>query len=406
VSNKRHHADFLTSYLDYADDKFCPPEFHKWVGLSVIAAALERKISLKQGKISHTPNIYTMLVSHPAVGKSTAMEAGTDLIEAMRKDYNSDFRIIPNQATEPALIDMMKEVSYFPLSPTLNFPHSSGFFYASEASASALQNTCGDFIAAMTHFYDCPKFFRKKLKGEQHVVEIENACMNLLAGATFDYLKNLVNEQSVMGGFASRLIYVVSKERKVREIKWGASIEYDMEKKQKLIEDLAMINKLAGPVRATTGFTKRYEEWQPEFDRYLIGLKSSRMESIMSRKGTNMIKLAMILSVSERSDLIVDETHFDRARELIDDVTKDNAFIISSAIIADKTSQGGLNQLIAQTLAKAGGTLSIQGLKKAIVSNGNDLARLEVTMNTLVSAGQIVYDGLNVRLLVDPNINL
>lgn len=407
MTAKRNFPDFLEAYFDYANDSFCPEKFHHWIGLSVVAAALERKISLKQGKITHTPNIYTMLVSHPAVGKSTAMDAGTDLLEQMREKYATNFRIIPNQATEPALVDLMKLVEYIQVpGTTVQYPHSSAFFYASEASASALQNTCGDFVAAMTAFYDCPKFFRKKLKGEQHTVKIENACMNMLAGATFDYLKNLVNETSVMGGFASRLIYVISKERQVREIKWGSSIEHDAGIRQKLIEDLAHINKLIGPVTATKGFIKRYEEWQPEFDRYLIKLNSPRMESIMSRKGTNMIKVAMILSASERDDLIVDETHFDRAQKLIDDVTEDNSFIISSAMIADKSSQSGLSQLILQTVAKAGGRTSIAALKGAIVSNGNDLTRVDVTIQVLQQAGQIQLDGTDIRLLVDANSNL
>jgi len=400
----RNFPCWLTAYEEYAKDGFVPDRFHEWVGRSVLAASLERKITLKQGRIHHTPNIYVMLVSHPAVGKSTAIEAGTDLFEAVRAE-NPNLKIIPNQATEPALIDLMKIKEIIQVSPTKFYPHSSAYFYASEASASALQNTCGDFVAAMTAFYDCPKNFRKKLKGEQHTVEIENACMNLLAGATFNYLKTLVNEQSVLGGFASRLIYVVSPERKVRATKWGATRDFDSDMAQKLVQDLGEINRLVGPMTPTPGFIARFESWQPQFDQYLIELKSERLEAIMSRKGTNLLKLSMIFSVSESDSLIVTEKHFDRALEVIEDCYKDNPSIVASAAMSDKNSQSGLNQTIGQTLKKNGGELPMATLKLIVMGNGNQITGIKDTLDYMISARYIQVDPSSsmVKLLVDPD---
>lgn len=400
---KRNFDNFLDSYFEYADDAFCPPHFHRWIGRSILAAAVERKVSLKQGKIYHVPNLYVMLVSHPAVGKSTAMEAGTDLIERLRVDHNPNFRIIPNQTNEPAFIDLMKIVERYQVTPTAVLPQSAGYFYASEASSSALQNTCGDFVATLTAFYDCPKWFRKKLKGEQHTVEIENGCMNLLAGATFDYLKNLVNETSVLGGFASRLLYIVSPERKVRDGKWETSTELDVTTSRRLVEDLSVINQLVGPMRPTPGFIKRFEVWQPEFDKYLISLNSPRLEAIMSRKGTHLIKMSMIHSIAESNSLIVTEEHFDRALADVENATKDNPSIIASAAMADKMSQSGVNQVIGQTLKKSGGELPLSVLKSLVMGNGNNLEMVTKTLDYMQGANWIVVESGRVKLLVDPD---
>ena len=404
----RNFPSFLDAYFEFSRDYFCPDLFHKWIGFSVLAAALERKVSLKQGMIHHVPNIYVMLVSHPAVGKSTAIERGCDLLEEMKTQHNANFRIIPNQVTEPALLDLMKIVEYYPIAEgRIQLPHSSGFFYASEASASALQNTCGDFVATMTAFYDCPKFFRKKLKNEQHMVEIQNACMNLLAGSTFDYLKNLVNEQSVMGGFASRLLYIISKDRIVRETKWNARENEDTVTKKKLIEDLAHINKLSGPFTVNRGFMEAFEKWQPDFDRYLISLNSPRMESIMSRKGTNLIKIAMLVSVSESDALDLTEYHFDRTAKIIDEATADNAFILSQAMINDKNSQAGMTQAIMQVLVKAGGVSSSARIKSIIFSHGGSVAMFKETLEYMYSAGLIAnISDDRIKLLADPKCYL
>lgn len=388
----RHFTDFLSAYFEYARDNFAPDRFHQWVGRSIVAAAIERKITLKQGRIHHVPNIYVMLVSHPAVGKSTAMEAGTDLIEQVRAEFNPNLRIIPNQTTEPAFIDLMKIIDHYPVSPTLTLPQSAGYFYASEASASALQNTCGDFVASLTAFYDCPRWFRKKLKGEADPTEIENGCMNLLAGSTFDYLRTLVNEQSVLGGFASRLIYVVEEERKVRRSKWGESKPLDSQTARKLVEDLAEINKLVGPMKPTADFITEWEAFQPEFDQFLIDLKNSRLEAIMSRKGTNLLKLSMILSVSEGNSLIVTGEHFRRAREIVEDAYKDNREIISQALIADKESSLGAQELALKVLRKGGGVMSMKAFKTMISQNGNAPDSLEKTIDFMVRMDILSYD--------------
>jgi hypothetical protein len=401
----RKLPDFLTAYFEYARDGFCPDPFHKWMGFSILSAALERKVTLKQGKIHHFPNIYVMLVSHPAVGKSTALNRGLDLLEEIKKNYKPNFRIVPEQATEPALVDLMKVKEQFTVgNGMIQLWQSPGYFAASEASASALQNTCGDFVATMTAMYDCPKYFRKKLKSDKDTVEIENVSMSMIAGATFNYLKELVNETSVMGGFASRLIYVVSKERKIRDGKWSKEESIDEAKRQALIHDLNLINNLSGPITPTRGFMERWEQFQPDFDRELIALKSERMESLLSRKGTNLIKIAILLSVSEGDSLMVNEKHFDRAKEIIDDVTKDNAFILGQALMSNTTSQKGCNIFLARTVRDNGGEMNLKALRHAGVVNGNDLEMVKKTLEFMVNSEDLaLVDNGRVKLLVDPD---
>lgn len=401
----RHFSDFLSAYFEFARDGFCPDRFHKWVGLSIIAAALERKVSLKDGRIHHSPNIYVMLVSHPAVGKSTAMGAGTGLIEAVKKKFNPDIKIIPNQITEPALIELMTLRSLVPLSATGGFYQSAGYFYASEASNSALQNIHGNFIASLTEFYDCPPIFRKKIKMEKEMVEIENGCINLLAGSTFNYLKTLVNESSSMGGFASRLMYVVQNERTVKETKWDSADSLDSRMAGKLVEDLAQINKMIGPMKPTAGWIARWEKWKPEFDKYLQELNSDRLEAIMSRKGTNLIKVSMLLSASESNSREITEEHFVRAQELIDDVYKDNPIIIASASMSDVSSQKGTTQLIGQTLKRVGGKMNRAELLKTAFKQGNNVQMVRETIEGMLNARLIGYeaDSDSYTTIVDPD---
>lgn len=389
----RKFSSFLDAYFEYVRDGYAPDAFHRWVGISILAAALERKVSLPQGQIHHTPNMYVMLVSPPGIGKSTAIDAGMHIIEQLKERHNPNFRIIPNQVTEPAFIDLMKIVDNIPIEGTTRFlRQSAGFFCASEASASALQNTCGDFIASMTRLYDCPRVFDKKLKGESEPTIITNGCMNMLAGSTFNYLKTLVNEQSVLGGFASRLIYVVHDERKVVPMRWGASQELNLNIQSDLIDELAHINTLMGRVTATRSYQERWEEWKPKHDKYLFELGSERLEAIMTRKGTNTIKLSMLLAVSEGDKLEVTGDHFDRALRMIEDVYKDNPRVIAAAAIADVNSQRGLTQLILHAADKTGGRITYSDILSAVMANGNDVAKIAGTLESMKSAEWLLYD--------------
>lgn len=415
---KRNFGDFISAYMDYAKDSFCPPDFHLWTALSLLAGSVERKVWSEQivsdvgASVTYYPNLYVLLVSHPGGGKSTALGRGVELLEDLKREYNPDFKLIPNQITEPRLIEAMTIRQQIQISANALAYYSSGYFYASEASASALQNLHGNFNSTITEFYDCPKVFRKSTKIDGNS-DIDNICFNVFAGSTFDYLKELVNERSVMGGLASRFIYVIQKDRFVREAKLYDAVDVQkraerMQIKKKLVADLAHINKLIGVFTLTKEFKERWTQWQPVNQKFLIDLDSPRMESLLARKSTNLMKVCMLLSISESDDLILNETHWEKGLKIMEDVTKDSATIISSALIAAKDTQQGLNQIILQTIKQNGGIMPLMKLKSKIIANGNDLMRIDVTLKVLQESGDVTTTsnerGLSyIKLLVDPD---
>lgn len=399
----RRLDNWLTSYEKYAADNYCPQAFHKWTGLTVLAAALERKVWCQNGKIRFFPNIFTMLVTYAGVGKSTALDRGTALLERIKQEVNPEIKIISEQSTEPMLVKAMEELQAVQLSESTVYRHASGFFVASEASASALQNTHGIFTATITRFYDCPEVFRKAtiMGGE---AEIPNVCFNMLAGATFDYLKTLVNETSVMGGFASRMIYVISKEREVRTPSWGESAYDDTATKNALFEDLCDIHRLHGAFKTTREFRKAWVEFQPESDRRLIAMNSPRLESLAARVSTNTMKIAMLLCVAESDAMVLEERHWTEAMKLIEDVSKDYSFVLSQGAMGDKMSQTGVTQAIGQTLKRNKGKLPAAVLRGLVLANGNRVEEITKTLDFMYGAGmlELTPDGM-VNLLVDPD---
>lgn len=397
----RRFPDWLKAYLSYAKDNYCPDSFHLWTGISVLSGALERKVWLKNGKITYFPNLFVMLVTYAGVGKSTALVRGTDLLERIKQEIDGDFKIVDEKITDAAFVKLMSVMQSMTFGTTI-LHHTTGYFYASEASASALQDTHGKFTATITGFYDCPKVFRKTtITGGAD--EYYNVCFSMLAGATFDYLRTLVNDTSVMGGFASRIIYVVSRDRLIREPKWAESDREEREMQEKLFADLVEIHKMIGPMKPTRAFIEAWEKFQPESDRHLAALNSPRLESLAARRSNHITKVAMILSISESDSLVLEARHWEQAQELVDEVMKDNSYILAQGAMADKTSQLGVTQILGQILKKAGGKMPVAALKGTALTSGFPIDALTKTVDYMLGAQwiRITQDG-SVELLVDP----
>ena len=61
---------WLDSFMDYTDKIPTPEVFRRWAGISMIAAALERKVWLETSVGTLYPNLYMFLLAPPGVGKT------------------------------------------------------------------------------------------------------------------------------------------------------------------------------------------------------------------------------------------------------------------------------------------------------------------------------------------------
>lgn len=402
MEHKRNFPDFLSAYFSYARDQFCPDAFHFWTGISIIAGALERKVWIPYSQEAvHYPNLFVILVAHPGVGKSSATNIGTRLLREIK-----GVSFIPTQVTEAKFIDLMSAQTSFNIG-TKNFFQSTGYFYASEASNS-LKNIYGDFIACITDFYDCPSIWEKATQKDGRLT-LTNVCFNMLAGSTFDYLSKLVTDDNIMGGFASRLTYVIHDEQFERNPTWEGDGEKDQEIRKKLLEDLQDIHKMAGPFRAEDAFKQAYFTWFKEHDKERANLPSEKLQALMARKGTNIFKLCMILSASESSDRILREVHWHKALELLDSVYSDlpKMLRMTQASQGVDVTQRSLIMALLNELEKAGGVLALVELINKVAILGYDMVKIQHAVKILQEGKKVLtthFEGRNV-LKLNVNVN-
>ena len=97
--------DWLSSYLKYTEDTEPPLSYHVWTGISMIAAALQRRVHMPWGHEKIYPNMYILLIGPSGkCRKGTAMGMGRDLITAVQ-----GISLVSESITREALIRFMKQ---------------------------------------------------------------------------------------------------------------------------------------------------------------------------------------------------------------------------------------------------------------------------------------------------------
>ena len=386
----RNYSNFIQAFATRNKDNFVPNKFYLWAGISVVAAALERKVWLPWNtSFSEYPNMYVFLISRPGIGKSSAIRPATNMLRDLNKEYGKNLRLLPNKITEPKLLDILGDTDMFEYKGEWQ-PHTSVYYAASEASA-CFHDPYGGFAQTVTALYDGDNM-TKATVSRKNLVEVINPCMNVIAGATFDYLARLLTTEGVLGGFASRLTYVVHDKVAPRKSSWqgrnevqDTSIDY-----KKLLADLADINSMVGPFKASEDFASAWEEWFPKFDKAQQEAPNEKMQSLLVRKQTMMRKLPLILCASENSSRVLELRHWEMALKLMNEVESSLPAMIRRGQAQQVGTQVGSNNAIIDLVEH--GIRNVRDIRKNMLARGFEPERIDQTMGSMTRSGDLVID--------------
>jgi len=399
----RNYSNFIQAYVKKYQDNFVPNKFYLWSAISTVAAALERKAWLPWGHFTEFPNMYVFLVSRPGIGKSSAIRPAVNLLRSVNQLHAKHLRILPNKITEPKLLDLLGTSTSFEYKGKF-IPHTSVYYSASEAS-SCFHDPYGGFAQTVTALYDGDNI-TKATVSRKEPVEVINPCFNLIAGCTFDYLSRLLTAEGVLGGFASRLTYVVQDEVLSRQSSWQGRNETadNTIDEGKLIQDLATINEMTGPFTAEEDFKQAWESWFPQFDQTQQMASSEKMQSLLVRKPTMLRKLSMIISAAEGDDMVLRKRHWDLALTLLDEVEKGIPSMIREGQSHQTNSQVGANNALIKKVIKSGSTKA-QAIG-SMVKDGFAPDVAEKTVGSMIASGQMVMGPKGLTLVGDPDTYL
>jgi len=331
-NGKRKLDDWLTGYADYTSETESPSLFHFWVAVSVIASTLERKCWINRGHYTLYPNLYVILVGASArVRKSTAIGIGARMLQ---ETFGDSVPIISQKITLEAFTSQMaasfKERG---VSATVIVSDEFGVFLGQGPDSAKL-------MGLLTKLYDCPEVFdyhtiaRGKELGHK-------ACCNMLAGTTPVWLRDSMPAHAVGGGFTSRIIFVYQ-DKPEQLVPFPELSAETMKLKQKLIEDLRVIEQMKGQFVLTKDAREWYTDWytkvfRPEETPHYA------LDGYFGRKHDTLLKVAMCLSASKSGSMEVGEVEL---RMALKAMNKNELYLPDTLKLIQMTETGEENEKV------------------------------------------------------------
>lgn len=305
----RHLNDWLEAYLHFTEETEPCELYRKWVGVSVIAAALQRKCYLRWGSQTWYPNLFIVLIGPPGEPrKGTAMASGYSILRPLNLRLSAD-RLTPEyfiKELSSCLITTQFDAGKF-------MNHCSLTIFSKELTVFVGYKN-SQFLADLTDLYDCADSWSYRTKGGGHF-EVTGAWLNMLAATTPEQIQAALPAEAVGGGFASRVLFIYAETR-------GKTVPMpleDEELKQKLIADLEQVSMQAGSFRATNDYVLARTEWYVNESPETQVIQDARFSAYYSRKASTATKLSMILCASRTDDMKLRDVDFLRAVEMLDE---------------------------------------------------------------------------------------
>lgn len=309
--SKRHLSDWLSGYLEYADESEPPLSYHTWVGISLIASALRRRCFFKWGYETIYPNMYIILIGPSGkCRKGTAMRMGYEII----KDIG--IKIVSESITREALIRNMKNaVDNFVDPQTKKLYYHCSLTCLSEELSVFLGQSDVKFLADLTDWYDSKDKWTYETKNSG-VDAIQGICFNILGATAADWLVSILPQEAIGGGFTSRIIFVVE-ENKRRTLPKPVVSPRSRKLIKALQADLEHISTLAGKFEFTPETEEAYMSWYQQQDtlssKGKAPIDDPRFAGYCERRATHLRKLCMIFSASRGDDMMITTDDFGRA---------------------------------------------------------------------------------------------
>ena len=301
--SSRRLQNWLRTYAEHTEISEAPRPFHFWTGISVIAAALRRRVWIDQKLFQWTPNFYIILVGPPGIAtKSTSMRVGFRILRQV-----PDIEFGPQSMSWQGLLKAFSDSCTMVEFEDMYLPMSCITCDVSELGT-FLKASDGDLVTFLTDMWDGQLGgWKQTLKHSDDVI-LENPWLNVMGCTTPSWLRENFTSSMIFGGLTSRCVFVWG-EKKEALIPYPGDLVQDEEyakREEDLTNDLQHISNLLGPMRLDVDAKIWGKAWyEQHWSTRGVHVASERFDGYISRKQTHLHKLAMILSAAERDDRII-----------------------------------------------------------------------------------------------------
>jgi len=271
-----------------------PRSFFYWSALATISAVVKDNVWLNRGGAFNLyPNIYVMLLAGSALKKGAPIALSKDIVRAV-----NNTKLIVGRSSIQGILAKLQRGQSEP-GGKIN-AKAAGYVVASELSSSLVEDPAA--FNCLTDLYDRhwnSGDWESLLKSEQFT--IKNPILSMLVATNDPHLKEFVKEKDIYGGFFGRM-FVIKEEKVSRLNSLVDELEFPPNP-DKFVPYMKQIAALSGQFKNLSKSEpqgKLYDEWYMDFYGQVAKQKIEDPTGTIGRFGDSILKIAMLLSLSER----------------------------------------------------------------------------------------------------------
>lgn len=322
---------FLENYEAFTSGNECPKVYHTWGGLAAISNLVSGRVWTDGGIYMVFPNMYIIFVGEPGAKKSTAMRLSHRVIAEFKK-----IAYAPASITKEALVQMMaKEDS--PCKLAFRYQDKPVFFSHLSIFASELINLInaggnpGGMIDFFTDVWDrCDSEFREttKNKGDNTIVR---PFISITGCMTNDTVKMLQSLKIISSGMTRRCLFIHG-DLAEKPVAFPDVTEEQREAFKNLVALGVKLQNVCGEFAWENEARQKYEEFYHMVWQQKRKESSTILKQFLETKPEYVIKVAMLLWLSERTDsLVLTAENVVKSYNLVTSVEKGGALLFEGA---------------------------------------------------------------------------
>lgn len=308
MAGKRHFPSWLAAYLGYTAGREAPDRLRLWSALTIIGAATERRVWLPQRGHKVYPNLYTLLVAPPGIGKTSAA------VPAVTLARTAGLFVAPDMITPQRLYQRMdlNEGDFRRIAENLEAT-TPVLLFASEAAQFFNTFEIQKILPVLTDMWDCPatSSYETKTSGAHFM---QNIFFSLLVGCTPTWIASNLPASAFEDGFAARCFFIIAREKNEVELTQdeddGAML--DPELAALLSQDLQQISQLSGRMIFTEEAFALLRAWHKEG--MLPAPTDAKLHAYNTRRLHQFTKLCMCISIAKRDTLQITVEDYEEAK--------------------------------------------------------------------------------------------
>ena len=310
-------ANFLQNFLTYAEGCETPELYDLWSALATLSSVVSRRVWINQGYYTIYPNLYIVLVGAPGGRKTTAMN--------MCKDMLREVATVPFAATCMTKEALCKYMSTqctkhhaVPGKPDQQKPYTPITLCLTELSH-FLGTNQAHMIDFLTTIYDQEVYDAKtKNKGDDI---IPGPYLTVLACTTPTNITRYLKEDVISGGFSRRALFAFELDEG-DPIAFPAVTPTAAKAWEECVKWAKKLEEVVGEFQWTPEATIWYKDWYEKLFHSLRNNTDFMTRGYYKSKHIQLLKVAMLVALSEAVELKLTKMHLEVSLELLDKLEK------------------------------------------------------------------------------------